>query len=63
MMKHRTSEEWLAEVDAVIRRYRSGHSERVGYTRLTQEEAVAELRRLGLTYGEAVRWLTTRKDR
>ena len=58
MLKRRTSEEWLAEVNAIIRRYRSGYTERLGAGPLTREEAIARLRRLGLTQGEAERWLT-----
>jgi hypothetical protein len=58
-MKRRiTSEEWLAEVEAIIRSYRMGSAENRGDGALTRDEAVARLRRLGLTAGEAWRWLT-----
>jgi len=59
MKKHPTSEEWVAEVDTIIRRYRSGYVERVGEGSLSREEAIARLRRLGLGYGEAERWLSS----
>jgi len=58
MKRLMTSEEWLAAVEAIIRRYRS-HSVELGRrTPLTQEEAIAELRGLGLTAGDASRWLS-----
>jgi hypothetical protein len=58
MRRHMTSEEWLAAVDAIIRRYRT-HSVEAGRSApLTQEEAIAELRRLGITTGDALRWLS-----
>lgn len=63
MRKQRTSEDWLAEVDAIIRRYRSGSKERAGEASMTEEEAIAQLRRLGVAYGEAVRWLTAGRSK
>jgi hypothetical protein len=58
MRQPRSSEEWLAAVDDIIRRYRT-HSVELGRKApLTQEEAIAALRRLGLTTGDALRWLS-----
>jgi hypothetical protein len=58
-MKRRiTSEEWLAEVEAIIRGYRAGSVDDRRGEALTRDEAVARLRHLGLTAGEAWRWLT-----
>ena len=58
MMKIRSAEQWVAELEEILQRYepnpgrsltRQGH--------LSREDAIAALRRLGLSPGEALRIL------
>jgi len=63
MMKIRSAEEYLAELEAILRRYRAGAAEANVAGRLTEEQAVAQLRRLGFTAGEALRLLRPEKQR
>jgi hypothetical protein len=54
MIRRRSAEEYLAELEDILRRYRA--SEANGQ-KLSQEEALARLRKLGFTPGEALRLL------
>ena len=56
-IKPRTAEEWLAAVEAVVAGYRAGRGEPTEQKSLTRGEAVTRLRRLGVSLGEAERWL------
>jgi hypothetical protein len=55
----RSAEEWLAEVEAIVAGYRAGRSEPTRHKSLTRDEAVTRLRRLGVSWGDADRWLGT----
>lgn len=57
MIEKRTAEEYLARVEAIVRRYRLGIAEPGAGERLGQDEALTALRRLGFTTGEALRLL------
>jgi hypothetical protein len=57
MIEKRSAEEWRAEFEEILRRHRNSGSERGGGDRLTRPQAVARLRRLGFTVGEALRLL------
>jgi hypothetical protein len=60
VIERRSYEEWVASVDEILRRYRgesTGPSEKLGY-----DEALALMRKLGVTAGEAMR-LLRRPDR
>lgn len=61
MIKIRSAEEYLAELEEILRRYRIGAVE--ANARLTEEQALARLRRLGFTAGEALRLLRPEKHR
>jgi hypothetical protein len=56
MIERRSAEEWLAELEDTVRRYQLGKAAPAS-ERLTQEEALARLRKLGFTVGEALRLL------
>jgi hypothetical protein len=54
MIEKRSAEECLAELEDTVRRYHLG----VGASeKLTQQEALARIRKLGFTVGEALRLL------
>lgn len=55
----RSAEEWLAEVDRIIHAYRT--SERKGPPSVTRQGAVKQLMELGLTVGDAWRYLDGKK--
>lgn len=56
-MKHKGAEAWLAEVDAIIRRYRlAAAQDGIDLTDLLAK-AIRDLCDLGLTQGEAVKYL------
>jgi hypothetical protein len=57
MIARRSTEEYLAELDDILRRYRLHATELGAHAKLTQEEALARLRKLGFTAGEALRLL------
>lgn len=61
MIKIRSAEEYLAELEEILRRYRIGAVE--ANARLTEEQALVRLRRLGFTAGEALRLLRPEKHR
>lgn len=56
MMRIRSAEEYIAELEEILRRYRVGAAEAQSGG-LTREQALAQLRRLGFTAGEALRLL------
>jgi len=56
-VKHKGAEAWLAEVDAIIRRYRlAAAQDGIDLTDLLAK-AIRDLCDLGLTQGEAVKYL------
>jgi hypothetical protein len=57
MIERRSAEEWRAELDQTIRRYHLGLAIPEARDKLTQEEAVVRIRKLGFTVGEALRLL------
>jgi hypothetical protein len=57
MIERRSAEEWSAELEEIQRRYRLANGGAERGQRLTQAEAVARLRKLGFTLGEALRLL------
>lgn len=61
MMKIRSAEEYIAELEEILRRYRIGAAEAHAPGGLTREQALAQLRRLGFTAGEALRLLRPEK--
>ena len=56
-VKQRSHEEWLTELNDAVRRYRAGLADSRAHDKLTYDEAVATIRKLGFTAGEAVRLL------
>ena len=56
MIEKRSAEEALAEFEDILHRHRRGFAAR-GDQKLTQEAALAGLRKLGFTVGEALRLL------
>ncbi len=54
MIERRSAEECLADLEETVRRYHLGVAVS---DRLTQEEALARIRKLGFTVGEALRLL------
>ena len=59
MIERRSAEEWLAEFEDTVRRYHLGKAAPAS-ERLTQDEALARLRKLGFTVGEGLRLLRPR---
>jgi hypothetical protein len=57
VITHRSIEEWRAEFDEVVRRYRLGLSDPRAHEKLSREQALALMRKLGFTTGEALRLL------
>ena len=57
MIEKRSAEEWLTELEETVRRYQLGLSLPSARDMLTQEEALARIRKLGFTVGEALRLL------
>jgi len=57
MIERRSAEEWRAELDETVRRYHLGLAMPEAGGKLTREEAVARIRKLGFTVGEALRLL------
>jgi hypothetical protein len=56
MIERRSAEEWAAELEDTLRRYQLGKAADASQ-RLTLEEALARLRKLGFTVGEGLRLL------
>jgi len=61
--KSRSHEDWLAELNDVVRRYRLGERNPGASQKLTYNEALALIRKLGLTTGEAIRLLRSKDQR
>jgi hypothetical protein len=57
MIERRSAEEWLTELEDTVRRYQLGLAMPSAHDKLTQEEALARIRKLGFTVGEALRLL------
>ena len=57
MIRRYSSEEYRAKLDEIVRCYRLGVAAPGARAKLTQDEAVARLRKLGFTVGEALRLL------
>jgi hypothetical protein len=57
MIEKRSVEEALAELEGILRRYHLGSAVPGSNQKLTREEALAGLRKLGFTVGEALRLL------
>jgi hypothetical protein len=56
MISRRSAEEWVAAVNEIVRLYR-GSAGNSDTDTISREEAVARLRELGVSEGEAARWL------
>lgn len=54
MIREPNAEAWRAQVDAIIKRYRNGYA---GFAGMRRADAIAELKKLGLSEGDAARWL------
>jgi uncharacterized protein YjiS (DUF1127 family) len=52
--KHRSAEEWIAEVNSIVDHYRNSPR---GAPQLTRKQAIDRLVDLGLSEGDAVRYL------
>lgn len=63
MIERRSAEEWSAEFDEIVRRYRPAGAGLGESEVLTQQEALARLRRLGFTVGEGLRLLRAKPGR
>jgi hypothetical protein len=59
--KPRSAEEWLAQVDEVIRAYRAADPRQLQLG--PRQEAIDRLRMLGLSEGEAIRYLNAKKPK
>ena len=57
MIEKRSLEEALAELDGILRRYHLGSAAARSDQKLTHQEALTGLRKLGFTVGEALRLL------
>lgn len=57
MIEKRSVEEALAELEGILRRYHLRSAVPGSNQKLTREEALAGLRKLGFTVGEALRLL------
>ena len=60
MIEKRSVEEALAELEGILHRYRLGSAALGSEQKLAREEALAGLRKLGFTVGEALRLLRPR---
>ena len=58
MISRRSAEEWVAAVNEIVRLYR-GSAGTSDIDTISREEAVARLRELGVSEGEAARWLNS----
>lgn len=54
MMRPDSAESWRGRVDLIVKRYRNGAA---GFAGMKRDDAIAELKKLGLTEGDAMRWL------
>ncbi len=55
LSKHRTAEEWIAELDRIMHEYRS--TDRKGAPSLSRAQAIQRLVELGFSAGEAIHCL------
>jgi hypothetical protein len=53
MPPHFSAEEWVAAVNEIVRRYRGGGADEA----ISREEAMSRMRALGISEGDAIRWL------
>ena len=58
--RQRSAEEWVAELDSIINQYRNGEPRSAP---LTRRKAIERLVELGLTEGDAVRYLDQKANR
>jgi hypothetical protein len=58
--RQRTAEEWVAELDSIIHQYRDGEPRAAPMTR---RKAIARLVELGVSEGDAVRYLDQKPNR
>jgi hypothetical protein len=64
MVRIRSAEQWMAEFDEVLRRYRPALGDAPSpHGALNRTEAIAALRRLGFSSGEALRLLRRKTDK
>ena len=57
MIERRSAEEWRTELEETVRRYHLGLAKPGARDTLMHEEALARIRKLGFTVGEALRLL------
>jgi hypothetical protein len=58
--RQRSAEEWVAELDSIINQYRNGEPKGAPMTR---GKAIARLVELGVSEGDAVRYLDQKPNR
>jgi hypothetical protein len=57
-----SAEEWMAEVDGIVHQYR-GESGRRGVPPITRQQAIERLVELGLSEGDAIRYLDRNREK
>jgi hypothetical protein len=57
MIERRSAEQWAAELEDTVRRYQLSKTAPNANQKITLEEALARLRKLGFTVGEGLRLL------
>jgi hypothetical protein len=62
VIEHRSSEEWLVAVNDIIRRFRQNSGSARPEEKMSFDEAVSLMRKLGFTTGEAIRLLRNHKQ-
>ncbi|HJT07309.1 MAG TPA: hypothetical protein VJ747_10300 [Stellaceae bacterium] len=63
VVEHRSSEEWLVAVNDIIRRFRQNSPGSRPEERISFDDALSLMRKLGFTTGEAIRLLRNHKQR
>jgi hypothetical protein len=58
--RQRSAEEWVAELDSIVGQYRNGEP---GSAPLTRRKAIDRLAELGVSEGDAVRYLDQKPNR
>ena len=58
--RQRSAEEWVAELDSIINQYRNGEPRRAP---LTRGQAIERLGEMGVSEGDAVRYLDQKPNR
>jgi hypothetical protein len=61
MIERRSVEQWAAELEDTVRRYQLSKAAPNASEKLTLEEALARLRKLGFTVGEGLRLLRPKR--